>query len=192
MHPCLNYRVLYTLSNEHKQHSFTSVFSGTAVSVCWTVGHYSNNLLIIHTWPKFKQQLSTPCITVSVWAQFLANIASLALLLTLLISSIVSYWDFHSDSHFSYTSVSHNVCTEPHIQPITNEILTGITTNIQDGAQLDITAKGFWKGPMKNLHQSMYTCLIHMLHQTDAFQSHPATGGMNRWRNECINKDERS
>ena len=44
------------------------------------------------------------------------------------------------------TEVCHDVCIEPGLQPISNEILTGATTNTQDGARLDIAANGFWGG----------------------------------------------
>ena len=40
----------------------------------------------------------------------------------------------------------HDVCTEPGLQPISNEILTGATANTQDGARLDIAVNGFWGG----------------------------------------------
>ena len=44
------------------------------------------------------------------------------------------------------TEVCHNVCIEPGLQPISNEILTGATTNTQDGARLNVAANGFWGG----------------------------------------------
>ena len=44
------------------------------------------------------------------------------------------------------TEVCHDVCTEPGLQPISNEILTGATANTQDGARLDIAVNGFWGG----------------------------------------------
>ena len=42
------------------------------------------------------------------------------------------------------SEVCHNVSTEPHLQPMTGEVMSGLSTNIQDGAQLDIAADGFW------------------------------------------------
>ena len=44
------------------------------------------------------------------------------------------------------TEVCSNVCIEPDLQPITGETLTGATSNVQDGARLDIAANGFWGG----------------------------------------------
>ena len=44
------------------------------------------------------------------------------------------------------TEVCHDVCIEPGLQPISNEILTGATTNTQDGARLDVAANRFWGG----------------------------------------------
>ena len=40
--------------------------------------------------------------------------------------------------------VCHNVSTEPHLQPMTGEVMSGLSANIQDGARLDIAADGFW------------------------------------------------
>ena len=44
------------------------------------------------------------------------------------------------------TEVCQDVCIEPGLQPISNEVLTGATANTQDGARLDISANGFWGG----------------------------------------------
>ena len=38
------------------------------------------------------------------------------------------------------------VCIEPDLQPIDGEVLTGSSSNTQDGARLDIAANGFWGG----------------------------------------------
>ena len=43
-----------------------------------------------------------------------------------------------------WLEVCHNVSTEPHLQPMTGEIMSGLSANIQYGAQLDIAADGFW------------------------------------------------
>ena len=40
--------------------------------------------------------------------------------------------------------VCHNVSTEPHLQPMTGEVMSGLSANIQDGARLDIAGDGFW------------------------------------------------
>ncbi|XP_064395274.1 uncharacterized protein LOC135342473, partial [Halichondria panicea] len=42
------------------------------------------------------------------------------------------------------SEVCHNVAIEPHLQPITGEILSGASANTQDGARLDVAADGFW------------------------------------------------
>ena len=44
------------------------------------------------------------------------------------------------------SEVCNNVCTEPHLQPVTGEQLNGATANSQDGARLDIAANGLWGG----------------------------------------------
>ena len=41
------------------------------------------------------------------------------------------------------SEVCHNVSTEPHLQPMTGEVMSGLSADIQDGAQLDIAAVGF-------------------------------------------------
>ena len=42
------------------------------------------------------------------------------------------------------TEVCNSVCIEPHLQPATGEHLNGASSNIQDGARLDIAANGLW------------------------------------------------
>ncbi len=44
------------------------------------------------------------------------------------------------------TEVCHNVATEPPPQPLSGEILHHRTANKEDGARLDIRARGFWSG----------------------------------------------
>ena len=44
------------------------------------------------------------------------------------------------------SEVCNDVCTEPHLQSITGEHLSGASANIQDGARLDIAANGLWGG----------------------------------------------
>ena len=43
-------------------------------------------------------------------------------------------------------SVYSDVCTEPHLQPLSGETLTYATANVEDGARLDVSATGFWGG----------------------------------------------
>ena len=45
------------------------------------------------------------------------------------------------------TEVCHDVCVEPHLQPLTGEALVGASAISADGARLDVAAKGFWGGP---------------------------------------------
>ena len=44
------------------------------------------------------------------------------------------------------TEVCNDVCIEPTLQPTDSVVLTGSSSNTQDGARLDITANGFWGG----------------------------------------------
>ena len=44
------------------------------------------------------------------------------------------------------TEVCHEVCVEPHLQPLTGETLVGASAIGADGARLDVAAKGFWGG----------------------------------------------
>ena len=44
------------------------------------------------------------------------------------------------------TEVCSNVATEPAFQPLSGENMTGRTTNTDDGARVDIRARGFWNG----------------------------------------------
>ncbi len=50
------------------------------------------------------------------------------------------------------TEVCHNVCTEPELQPVTQEALRGASANSQDGARLDIAANGFWGGTFERTY----------------------------------------
>ena len=45
-----------------------------------------------------------------------------------------------------------NVHIEPELQPVTNESLSGATTNSQDGARLDISANGVWGGTFEKTY----------------------------------------
>ena len=44
------------------------------------------------------------------------------------------------------SEVSHDVCIEPTLLPVTGELLHGASTITDDGAWLDIAASGFWGG----------------------------------------------
>ena len=45
---------------------------------------------------------------------------------------------------FLLTEVCHNVCTEPQLQPLNGENMTAQSANTDDGARVDIRARGFW------------------------------------------------
>ena len=42
------------------------------------------------------------------------------------------------------SEVGHNVSTKPILQAMTGEVMSGLSANIQDGAQLDIATDRFW------------------------------------------------
>ena len=50
------------------------------------------------------------------------------------------------------TEVCNDVCIEPELQPVTDEVLMGATANLQDGARLDIAANGFWGGTFERTY----------------------------------------
>ena len=44
------------------------------------------------------------------------------------------------------TEVCSNLATEPALQPLSGENMTAHTANTDDGARVDIRARGFWNG----------------------------------------------
>ena len=50
------------------------------------------------------------------------------------------------------TKVCNDVCTEPELQPVTDEELIGATANSQPGARLDIAANGVWGGTFERTY----------------------------------------
>ena len=50
------------------------------------------------------------------------------------------------------SEVCHDVLIEPHLQPITAEMLAGASANTEDGARLDIAANGFWGGQFERTY----------------------------------------
>ncbi len=50
------------------------------------------------------------------------------------------------------TEVCNNVCTEPELQPLSQEALRGASANCQDGKRLDIAANGFWGGTFERTY----------------------------------------
>ena len=50
------------------------------------------------------------------------------------------------------TEVCNDVCVEPALQPVTDEVLRGATANSQAGARLDIAANGFWGGTFERTY----------------------------------------
>ena len=45
-----------------------------------------------------------------------------------------------------------DICVEPHLQPVTGELLNGASANTHDGARLDIAANGFWGGKFERTY----------------------------------------
>ena len=52
----------------------------------------------------------------------------------------------------------HGVAVEPSLQPITSETFSNATTNIQEGARLDIVADGFWGGSFERAFFDVRVC----------------------------------
>ena len=50
------------------------------------------------------------------------------------------------------TDICHDGFVEPELQPITNEILSGASSNTQDGARLDIAANGIWSASFERTY----------------------------------------
>ena len=50
------------------------------------------------------------------------------------------------------TEVCNNVRIKPDLQPATNEVSSGATANLQDGAWLDIAANGVWGGTFERTY----------------------------------------
>ena len=44
------------------------------------------------------------------------------------------------------SEVCHSVCTEPHLQPLSGEIMLHSTSNTDNNSRLDVSAYGFWGG----------------------------------------------
>ena len=51
-----------------------------------------------------------------------------------------------------FTEVCNDVWLEPELQPVTNEPLAGANANCQDGARLDISANGVWRGTFEKTY----------------------------------------
>ena len=58
------------------------------------------------------------------------------------------------------TEVCHGVGIEPTLQPLTGEQLSYRSANIEDGARLDVVAKGFWDHACANKKNSMLS-IVH-------------------------------
>jgi hypothetical protein len=52
--------------------------------------------------------------------------------------------EIHNITASLLTEVCHNVVTEPPLQPLSGEALTHRIAKSEDGARLDIRARGFW------------------------------------------------
>ena len=53
------------------------------------------------------------------------------------------------------TEVCHDVRVEPDLQPVTGEMMTGSTSNTNDGARLDIAVNGFWGGRFEKTYMDV-------------------------------------
>ena len=62
------------------------------------------------------------------------------------------------------TEVSHNVQTEPSLQPVTSETFSLASANTADDAHLDIKTRGFWS--RARTHILMLGCFTQMLPAT--------------------------
>ena len=51
------------------------------------------------------------------------------------------------------SEVCHDVCTEPHLQPLDGEAFSLRSANANDVAKLDIVASGFWGGRFESLKE---------------------------------------
>ena len=77
------------------------------------------------------------------------------------------------------TEVCNDVCTEPELQPVTDEELIGATANSQAGARLDIAANGVW-GVLSREHTLISEYSIPMPHQIGTPICNQFTESMNR------------
>ena len=50
------------------------------------------------------------------------------------------------------SEVCNDVSVEPHLQPLSGEVLSGASANTDDGARLDIAANGFWGGRLERAY----------------------------------------
>jgi len=82
------------------------------------------------------------------------------------------------------TEVCHDVEVEPHLQPLNDETFHYKTTNVQDGAHLDISMNGFWDGRFEKLSGSSIRLLLPTVDPTFIL----FTGNLNLQRG-LINQD---
>ena len=47
------------------------------------------------------------------------------------------------------TKVCHDVCVEPHLQPLSGETMSTCSASTEDNARLDVAASGFWGGKVR-------------------------------------------
>ena len=65
--------------------------------------------------------------------------------------------------------ICHNVCVEPGLQPLTGEDLSYCSAVVDDGAHLDIAARGFWVFHI-SVPTLMYMYSIPMPHLINQYQ----------------------
>jgi len=82
----------------------------------------------------------------------------------------------------------YNVEVEPHLQPLDDETFQKKTTNVQDGARLDITMNGLGVAVMKDAIQTS-ECLTLLLLTTVGLPSIHATGNTNLLRSRLMSQE---
>ncbi len=85
-------------------------------------------------------------------------------------SSIYGFTITRHNEWFNGTEICSDVCVEPELQPVSGEELS---SNVQDGARLDIACNGFWGGRFER------TYLDVQVHTQDRSNTPTVTKSMN-------------
>ena len=94
-----------------------------------------------------------------------------------------------NDAVANWTSeVCNDVCTEPTLQPITGEILTGASAIREDGARLNIAVNGFWGGHYEKKF-FMSKSSTHMPPQTSSKASQQRTKSTGIAKSRLMNRE---
>ena len=88
------------------------------------------------------------------------------------------------------TEVCHGVSTEPHLQTLSDEVMSHESTNVEDGAKLDVAAQGFWGGRFKKafLDIRVFSLVPNRIIKLPCKQ---CTGNMNRRSASMSNMSEK-